>query len=155
MAMSLGAEDPVVIKPDFWVSFLWKRLLGTSVLNASTSSRDVRAYAYSDAPPSVFAEPACASAPLQLLLLNLRNASADVALPPGSSTYSLWALAPVDGTALSTAATLNGAALPGRLDVREGDPAFLRRISTPPAVGSVGTPLTLAPLAVAFLCYHT
>jgi hypothetical protein len=155
MAMALGAEEPLAIKPDFWVNFLWKRLFGTSVLGASASSREVRAYAFAGAPASPFAEAACAGAPLQLLLINLRNASAQVALPPAprASTFSLWALAPANGTALSTGATLNGAALPARLDVRDGDPSFLRRAPAA-ASGALGAPLALAPLSVAFLCYN-
>jgi hypothetical protein len=155
MAMALGAVEPVAIKPDFWINFIWKRALGASVHNATASSRDVRAYAFSGAPPSPFAEPACSGAPLQLLLINLRNATAAVALPPaaGVTSYSLWALAPSDGTPMSTTATLNGVALPAVLDVSKGNPDFLRRIAAPAATGSVAAPLSLPPLATAFVCY--
>lgn len=154
--MALGADDPVVIKPDFWVSFLWKRLLGSTVLNATASSRDVRAYAFSGAPPSVFAEPSCGGAPLQLLLINLRNTTAAVALPasqPAKGRYALWALAPSAVTALSDAATLNSLPLPGRIDVQAGAPAFLERIATPEVSGAVAEPLSLPPLSISFLCY--
>ena len=38
---ALGPAEPLVLRPGFWVNFLWKRLLGTVVHNVSSSSGDV------------------------------------------------------------------------------------------------------------------
>ena len=41
------AERPARARPDYWVQFLWKRALGTLVLNATSSNAQlVRAYAF-------------------------------------------------------------------------------------------------------------
>eukprot|EP00658_Telonema_sp_P-2_P047779 TRINITY_DN36375_c0_g1_i2.p1 TRINITY_DN36375_c0_g1~~TRINITY_DN36375_c0_g1_i2.p1 ORF type:complete len:147 (-),score=40.72 TRINITY_DN36375_c0_g1_i2:67-507(-) len=68
---ALAADDPLVLRPDFWVTYLWKRLIGRSVLNASSADSRVRVYAFQGVPPSPFAESECTSASVQLVLINL------------------------------------------------------------------------------------
>jgi hypothetical protein len=156
-AMALGLAEPLLIRPDFWVNFLWKRCLGAAVLNATSSSATVRAYAFSGAPASPYAHPACAAASVQLLLINLSNAtSAAVALPPASGLpgFAAFALTPAGGQPFAALASLNGAPLPSAIDEAEVDPAsFLRGIVQAPQTGAVAGGLALAPLSIAFVCY--
>lgn len=155
--MALSATDPVLIRPDYWMSFLYKRTLGTSVLNATSSSALLRAYAYTGAPPSPFAAAECVAAGTQLLLLNLANTTAtDVTLPAAAAgaTYAAWILAPSAAGPFSPLATLNGAALPTTIDVSKADPrAFLQHIVQPAQTGAVAAGIALPPLATAFICY--
>ena len=37
----LGRRDPVGIQPDFWINFMWKRVMGNGVLNVQRPSRSV------------------------------------------------------------------------------------------------------------------
>jgi hypothetical protein len=166
-AMALARDDVVAVRPDFWTSFLWKRTLGLSVLNATSSSRLVRAYAFAGAPPSPFASGLCGGggggsggSGLQLLLLNLDNAtSAAVTLPPAgagaSVTFAAWSLTPTaSGGPFARVAALNGAVLPAAIDVARGDPrSFLERIVQPPVTGLVSGGAELPPLSTTFLCY--
>ena len=155
--MALALEDAVVIRPDFWVSWLMKRTLGLSVLNATSSSRMLRAYAFAGAPPSLFASEHCGG--VALLLINLDNGTAPtaVALPAvaGASSFAAWSLAPsASGGAFGEDATLNGALLPTDVDVSKGDPRlFLQRIVQAPVAGKVGDGAQLPPLSATFLCY--
>lgn len=155
-AMALGATDPLVVTPDYWVAWLWKRTLGGSVFAANSSSPSVRAYAFRGSPPSPFAARAeCggAAAAAQLLLINAGGTPATVALPPTAATFAAWALAPRGGDAFATEAELNGAPLPTTLDAAVNDPApVLGFIGVPPVSGAVTAGLTLPGWAVAFVC---
>lgn len=55
-AKALGATDPLKIHSDFWVMFMWKRLMGTDVYDvnstAVTKDPDVRVYGHCGVPPS-------------------------------------------------------------------------------------------------------
>ena len=155
--MALARDDAIVLRPDFWVAFLWKRTLGLGVLNATSSSRTLRAYAFVGAPPSPFASSLCGG--VALLLVNLDDSAAPtaVALPAvaGASSFAAWSLAPTAaGGAFGDEATLNGAALPTDVDVSKGDPrAFLQRIVEAPVAGKVSDGAQLPPLSATFLCY--
>ena len=157
-AMALGAADAVAIHPDFWTAFLWKRTLGTAVLAPASSDPGVRAYAFSGAPPSPFAAPACSL--LSLLLINLSNSSSvHVGLPVApagaSGMTSLWALTSGDGDPFGTTAALNGVVLPSTVDMAHTDPkTFLQAITVPPVRADVGIGATLPPLATGFICYE-
>ena len=156
-AMALGAEEPVVLRPDFWVNYLWKRCLGVSVLNATSSSPMVRAYAFTGAPPSEWAAGGCSASPLQLLLINLSsNSSTPVTLPTAGlpSAFVSYQLTPVGGEPFAAQALLNGASLPLEVDVARADPAaFLHAIPVPPQAGIVAQGLVLPPLSTTFLCF--
>ena len=134
---------------DYWVNFLWKRTLGASVYNASSSDGKVRAYAFGGAPPSPFAAPECAA--LAVLLLNLHNASVVAGLPTAGG-FAAWSLAPQDGVFGGTA-TLNSAALATTIDVARVDPnTFLGSITVPPVRGKNADGVTLPPASVTFVC---
>jgi len=165
-AMALGPADPVALRPDFWVAFLWKRTLGTAVLNASSSADTLRAYAFAGAPPSPHAAPECLAAALQLLLINLSNTSGSVAvtLPPspapggGSGSYAAWTLSPAGGGGggpFGAAAECNGALLPTAVDAAAGPPpaSFLGGIVQPAVTGLVAVGIALPPLSTTFVCY--
>ena len=135
------------------MNYLWKRTLGTGVLNATASSQEIRAYAHSGAPPSPFAAAECVAASTQLLLLNLDDEHAiEVQLPSSSASAPsyAWVLAPPAEGPFATTALLNGVELPAVLDVSEGDPDFLREI--PVAAQVANATLLLPPLSVAFVC---
>jgi hypothetical protein len=155
----LGLTDALILRPDFWLNFLWKRAIGASVFNASSSSPSVRAYAFSGPPPSPFSAPECASAALQLLLINLSNSSSVQALlpqlPGSGSSYAAWALAPTpQGGPFSALTQLNGAELPSTVDSSKADPSsFLQRILQPAQRGQVQQGLPLLPLSISFVCY--
>ena len=157
-SMALTAADPVVIRPDYWVAFLWKRLLGPRVLNATSSDPRIRAYAFAGPPPSPFAEPACASAAQQVLLLNLDAGSAHVSLPPGSpaARYAAWSLTSgaADGDPFSLLAALNGSPLPTTVDAAVVNPAtFLSSIEQPPVTGRAADGVVVPALSTTFVCY--
>ena len=159
---ALRPSDAVVIHPDYWVAFLWKRCVGSVVLNATSSAPHVRAYAFLGQPSSPFAAAQCGGSSggsgLQLLLLNLGNTSAAVELPLGGATdasFAAWSLAPAsDGDAFGIGATLNGAALPVVINTTAVDPrTFLQRITQPAAGGKVSDGIVLPRLSTTFVCY--
>merc|ERR1712008_77300 len=39
---ALSATQPLVLRPDFWINFMWKRTVGTNVLNITMPSKMVR-----------------------------------------------------------------------------------------------------------------
>ena len=168
---ALGATEAILLRPDYWVNFLWKRVLGTSVLNATVTVPTVRAYAFSGIPASPFAAPACrADGAVQLLLINLdAKANATVQLPAAAksnaaagvagATFNAWLLEPVvnstgglDPFALQV--RLNGEVLETTVDVSQGPSpsSFLEHIPVAAAQGVVSEGVVLPPLAVAFLC---
>ena len=156
--MALDGTAGVTLRPDYWINFLWKRTLGRSVLNATSSSASVRAYAFAGTPTSPYAPKACAHSAVQLLAINLSNATAaSLALPAvqGSApSYASWALTPLAGDAFTAQALLNGAPLPLTVDVAQADPsAFLQGIVQPAVTGSTAAAFVLAPLGTAFICY--
>lgn len=166
--MALGPADPLILRPDYWVNFLWKRLLGPQVYNVSSSSSSLRAYAFAGTPPSPFGESACASASVQLVLLYLNEtAGAAVSLPaaparkghvgqPESAPgfYSAWTLTSTDGDPFSTLSSLNGAALPTTVDAAHVNPAtFLSKITQPAHTGRIADGLPVPPLSTTFVCY--
>jgi hypothetical protein len=159
-AMALGTSEPLVLRPDYWVSWLLKRTLGGSVLAASSSDPFLRVYAYSGAPPSPFAAPACVGAPLQLLLIHLGGTQLTVSLPPvpapgpAYGSYAAWTLAPAaTGGPFTLVAALNGAALPTLVDASVVDPAtFLSGITQTAMTGAVGGGISLPPISTTFLC---
>ena len=80
--------DPLVLRPGYWLNFMWKRTVGTKVFNATSSISQVRAYAFGESPPSPFAAPECAAAQsMQLVLINLNEVDTPVALPRVGAKY--------------------------------------------------------------------
>jgi hypothetical protein len=162
-AMALAADDPLILRPDFFVAFLWKRTLGTAVLNASSSSPTLRAYAYAGAPPSPFAAPACAASPLQLLLVNLDNSTGATATtlppspPPGATHFAAWSLTALPGQPegpFTLLSAINGVPTATTVDVSKGNPAaFLSGITQAAVTGSIEDGVALPPLSTTFLCY--
>lgn len=159
--MALGPNDPLVIRPDYWINFLWKRTIGTSVLNASSTSTDVRAYAFTGTPPSPYAAIECGgNSPLQLLLINLNNATAaNVTLPPlagyGYAAWSLTALPNQPEGPFTTLSAINGEPTAVTVDVSKVDPStFLSGISQAPVASfDVSGGAVLPPISTTFLCY--
>ena len=152
--MALGPLEALKIRPDYWLAWLMKRTLGTSVYAASSSDSLVRVYAWGGKPPSLFAAVTfCTPAAPQLLLLNLQATSVAIALPFNATSFALWSLAPSDGDVFSTSATLNGVPLPVDIDVASIDPStYLGFITTPPIVGKVSEGITLPGWAVSVVC---
>lgn len=141
----LGRADPVRLMPTFWVAFLWKRVMGGTVLNVTAADPSVRAYAHCGVPPSTFVPPAvtAAKSPMGVVLININTTEAKQVQLPRSAKYTVWTLTAADGV-FGDAALLNGAPLQ-------------RSISGGSAVGAIpvdGTPIagavTLPPFSVTF-----
>ena len=127
--------------PDFWLLYLWQRVVGREVLAAHNSrgARSVRAYAF------------CAQtgAHVALVLLNLDGAAAGVALPADAvagAGFTQWSLTAGDGGVTSADVLLNGVRL--ALDAGGKVPA------TGGAARSGGS-ATLPPQSVTFLEYES
>jgi hypothetical protein len=128
--------------PDFWLLFLWQRLVGSTVLDARNGKGvpSTRAYAYCQR---------AVSAHVVLVLLNLDAADSCVSLPAdlvAGSNFTQWTLTGGDSGVESASVLLNGALL--ALDANG---------KVPPAEGIQGTGAiaTLAPVSVTFIAYHS
>lgn len=158
--MALGVSEPVILRPDFWTNFLWKRTVGTSVWNASSSSPLLRAYAFSGSPPSPYAASYCTGSPLQLVLVYLGNATAAVVSLPAAGVgtaqnYAAWTLAPGPGGPFDSLSTINGVPTAVTVDVSKGDPStYLSSITQAPVLGTVQAGVTLQRISTTFLCYY-
>lgn len=156
---ALGPNDPLVLRPDFWVNFLFKRTMGTSAINATSTAAAVRSYAFAGAPPSPYAAAECVGSPLKLLIVNLDNATSAAvslpAVPSAGGSFAAWSLTPAPGQGpFTTYAAINGQMLPTQVDVSVVDPSgFLGAIVQPPTTGSVSGGVTLPPISSTFLCY--
>ena len=155
--MGLTAEDTLVLRPDYWVAFHWKRLLGASVLNATSSDPSVRAYAFFGTPASPYAPPECRNT-TQLLLLNLDASGTSVVLPAtgASSAYAAWTLSAGPAGSFGQQIALNTQVLPTVVDVANGgdrDPTWLGLVSVAPVRGTATGGLLLAAQSISFVCY--
>ena len=151
--MALSVTDPLVVRPDYWVNFLWKRTLGRQVFNASSSDPMVRAYAFSGAPTSPFASPHCSAS--QLLLINLHNDTgvSAVANGVGGATYAAFSLTPSDGV-FGGMTSLNNVALANQIDASVVDPkTFLQNITVAPITGRTADGIVLAPASITVVCF--
>lgn len=178
----LGPTETLLLRPGYWINFLWKRALGQNVLNVTSSAGNLRAYAFSGVPASPFRAPECASSPLQLLLINLDDltnlsvalptVSTDDTTPPmGAAAMPLaaWTLSPPvvapaqAGTQnpaqvqpFSKRVRLNGELLPDTVDIsKPGGVGFLGVIPVDAQHGEVAAGIVLPPVSVTFVCYAT
>ena len=157
-AMQLGPTDPVILRPDFWINFLWKRTIGTMVLNVTSNSSTIRAYGYKGLPPSPFAATQCATSSLQLLLINLDNSTSDtsVVLPPVGAQYAAWTLSalPNPNGPFTTLSAINNIPVAVIVDISKSDPSkYLSGITEAPVVGNVVDGISISPLSTTFICY--
>jgi hypothetical protein len=139
--MALARDDAIVLRPDFWVAFLWKRTLGLGVLNATSSSRTLRAYAYCVA----------GAANATLLLINLdASAGACVAAPAFAAAgepLRQWSLTPGDGGVESADTLLTGELLVGEAPLEPATVDASAGIQLPPlSVTFVSVPLAAGAL---------
>lgn len=147
---ALAAEEAVILRPDYWVNFMWKRCLGPNVLNATSSDQNIRAYAFNGAPPSPFAAAECRMAPLQLLLINLSDKEVRANVNVGRN-YSVWTLTPPAGGPFAEQVELNSSLLPTVVDTAQHDPIFLEE--PPPATHKTGKGgVALPAISTTFLC---
>ena len=151
-----------MLRPNYWINFAWKRLVGQSVLSLNSSNPNVRAYAFTGPPPSPYAEPACLASHVQLILINLEDTQPVQASPlplltgmePDSITMA-WVFTPGPSSGSSGEdITLNDELLPSLVNVDSMDPSsFLQYFIVPPVEGSAAEGIILPPLSTAFLCY--
>lgn len=155
---ALGANEPLLLRPDYWLNFVWKRTVGTSVYNATSSSPSVRAYAFSGPPPSTFAAAECVSAHRQLLLINV-DPGANATTMFAATGYSAWTLSPTTNAStglpdpFSSRSNLNGQLLPQVLD--GGAAPFLDHLPTAAVVSQCAggqCQVSLPPLSISFIC---
>ena len=143
---------PVTLHADFWVNFLWKRLVGTGVLKATVvgGGRTVRGYAHCGQGPSRFAPGVMPEEQVTFVLINLENSTdAAVALDPAPSAYTAWTLGPTAAGAFGAGALLNGQELPATV----ADGATIDEIPVPGVgrEGSAAATVTLPPISVTFV----
>ena len=88
----LGPHDSVGLTADFWVNFLWKRTVGTHVLDATViGSETVRAYVHCGAAPSPHKIP---DAGATAVLINLDNTTSVPVTLTGATRLQAWTLSP-------------------------------------------------------------
>jgi len=102
-------------RPDYWASLLWKQLMGTTVLDATSADASLRTWAH------------CSDGGVTVLAINLSaDASVDVTLPDlAASGWQTWTLE-ADGLESSTV-RLNGTTLETAAD---GTPPDLEGAAT-------------------------
>jgi len=152
---ALGASEAVLLRPGYYTSFLWKRTLGASVLNASSTSPFVRAYAFRGAPPSRFAAEECAEdGATQLLIINLYNTTNVMALLAlgGATQFAAWTLTPPAEGAFSMRVRLQEELLRDIVDAATNATGFLGVIPVPPVLGRTADGIELPALSVTFAC---
>jgi len=113
----LGKGDPVRINPDFWVNFLWKRVMGSTVYNATAAGNgdaSLRVYAHCGTPPSPHAPLPIAAAtnPMGLVVININSSVPRAVTLPRTETWTVWTLEAADGDVFGETSSLNGMALP-------------------------------------------
>ncbi|MCC7154299.1 MAG: hypothetical protein IT161_06975 [Bryobacterales bacterium] len=116
-------EETMMPRPNYWTAVLWRRLMGASVLEASSPPREhIYAHCLRDHPGGV-----------ALLAVNIdKHAPLEIAIPAPSERYTLTAPELTSGTVL-----LNGSALrtsaAGDLPAVRGKAAPAGTIELPPA----------------------
>ena len=91
------ATASVTLHPDFWVNFLWKRIVGSYVLNATlsiTTLNNVRVYAHCGQPPSAFHVNSDEwESSVTIILINLENTTDSTTLNLTQFTsYERWTM---------------------------------------------------------------
>jgi hypothetical protein len=123
-------EQTLTPRPNYWAALLWRKLMGTTVLDPGhTSAPDMYVYAHSlrDHPDGI----------ALIVIYANRAASREISIPAESQRYTLTAKRLLD-----TAVELNGTQL--KLTAG-GDLPQITGIRTPPG------PVTLAPASITFL----
>lgn len=128
-------EDTLTPRPNYWAALLWHRLMGTTVLDAGSSTGPVYLYAHclrnQPRGPKT-------SGGVAILAINAdRNAEHEITLPAASERYTL-----ASDNLTSSRVALNGVDL--ALDSKGNLPIFT---GTPTPAGKV----TLAPTTITFL----
>jgi hypothetical protein len=127
-------EQTLTPRPNYWAALLWRKLIGTTVLDPGhTSVPDMHVYAHSlrDHPGGI-----------ALIAINAdQTASQEISIPAESERYTLTAKRLLD-----TVVELNGTTLKLKAS---GDLPQIAGIRTPP-----GT-ITLAPASITFLAIPT
>ena len=148
----LGHDDAVVLQSNFWVQFLWKRLLGIEVMNTTvvsatakdTDAENLRAYAFAGVPPSPHAPRDVRNA---LVLINLDAANPAVvslgAMAPEAYQYTL---SPGPEGVFGKATSLNGKVL--QAEISDGE--AIEEIPVP-RVPQYSSEVEIPPLSVMFL----
>jgi heparanase 1 len=161
---ALGTNEALLLRPDYWLNFMWKRTLGTNIYNATSTDSNVRAYAFSGPPPSSHAAPECKTSQQQLLLINLSPHALATVKFKNQFAYTRWSLSPVANEStlmpdpFSNRASLNEKLLPDLVDIAAtngSSPAFLLDIPVGGIHGSFGDiTIELEALSITFLCNH-
>lgn len=108
-ALLPGPGANVAPSPDYYASVLWKRLMGTTVLDVSVPSASPKLRAYAHCAPAS----SSLSGGITLLLINLDKAVVSVSLPPSLSGLlrTEFQLTSPSGGLTSTTIALNGVTL--------------------------------------------
>uniref|UniRef100_A0A7S3YZQ8 Beta-glucuronidase C-terminal domain-containing protein n=2 Tax=Lotharella globosa TaxID=91324 RepID=A0A7S3YZQ8_9EUKA len=106
---ALGAHSHVAIHPDFWINFMWKRVMGAKVLNVTVANTnaEVRVYAHCGMPPS----PNRIDSELGLVVINLSNTTESSIGVPGATALTGWSLTPGRDGVFGSKIDMNGVEL--------------------------------------------
>ena len=154
----LDVNEPLFLRPDYWIHFLWKRTVGLNVLNVTSNNANLRTYGFSGPPPSSFAAANCGvEGGYTLILINLqRSSNVTVQFPSTvghtSKTYSAWVVSPPNNDPFSPNVLLNNQPLPQVVDVNNGKSDFLSNIPGTAVSASVQEGIVVPASSIAFVC---
>ena len=152
---ALSATDAVTLTADFWVAFLWKRVMGGDVFRATLSDHHegtLKAYLHRGAAPSPWA----AEGSWGIVLINLSSAAARrVSIGDASAskgTAQSWTLtAGADGP-LGIPVLMNGQAVPATIS-GSGTIEEIPVAAHTWDLGEAGAALTLPPESITFVSF--
>jgi len=160
---ALGQAASVRLHPDFWVMYMWKRVMGTAVLNATVTADSpneslLRAYAHCGqaVSPERAGSDSGSAAMISAVLINLSNTSSlftsvdvtgDSEPHKQTSMTQIWTLTPGEGGVFGLEVMLNDKVLLDR--VKDGE--IPSHIPIEPKRVPTGQRLELPAVSISFL----
>jgi len=146
-------DEPLRIQADFWVNFLWKRVMGNQVLNQTITSSfngTMRAYTHCGLPSSPFpattkSSKSNADSSVTAVIINLDTVAHTAAID-SATTSTQWTLTPATDAA-GASALLNGKALP--VQFADGKP--INQVPVDGVVVKQGDVMAIPALSVTFV----
>lgn len=149
----LGPTDPVRINPDFWVNFMWKRVMGSRVFNATAGAGtaldpSVRAYAHCGVPPAapsnlpdaVRSADTPTTSPMGIVLINI-NVTANQKVQLGGGRGSFAARGAAAAPMMAWTLSMGADGVFGELSLLNGVP-LQRSIADGKAIDAIPVPGT-------------
>ena len=153
---SLSVDDPIKMSPNYWVNFVWKRLVGTTVFrttNETTTPSSLRTYAFAGVAPSPWAVAGANDTTLLVINLGSSTASLEVSLTSGDAIehVRVWSLTAGPNGVNSTELAINGVVMRSVVSDGTVDPFM----PTEPMLGSSNGSISVPPSSVTFVVLST